>query len=189
MNSLTLVARLIREPDLRVRGLNKVCVMRVVEVNGGRSPLFINVTAFGVEAESCVARLRTGSEIAVVGRLRLSKWQPRGGAERLDYSVAAERVDFLPSPSRDFFDAPDQPAAKPARPRRKAAPSGSAKPPPAPAPDRAESRPPLEAVHQDQLFDQSLAAPACQARPPSRRSSATRLLRRLLSPQRPSSRS
>jgi single-stranded DNA-binding protein len=53
MNALTLIARPTKDPELRQRAGNAICLMRVVESNRpGGSPLFINVAVFGAKAES-----------------------------------------------------------------------------------------------------------------------------------------
>ncbi len=187
MNSLALTARLVRDPEIRTRGRNKVCVMRVVELNGGRSPLYISVASFGREAETCMQYLGIGSQIAVVGRLRLSKWPGHDGTERSDYSLAAERVDFLPVAASS--PGSDPPLVKATRGRPAAASSASAEPTPAREPGEGEFPPPSEALEQAQLAGHLPDCPACRTKAPARRGPAGRLFRRLLAPQEPSSRS
>ena len=79
------------------RGDAKVCAMRVAESNGRKgSPLFINVSAFGRQAETCDKYLVKGRQVAVSGQLRFREWETDGGGKRSEHTIAADRVDFLP---------------------------------------------------------------------------------------------
>jgi single-strand DNA-binding protein len=97
MNTVTLVGRLTRDPEIRNSADTKVCAMRVADSNGkGDSPLFINVAAFGRQAETCQRYLSKGRQVAISGRLRFREWEDDQGAKRSEHSIAADRVDFLP---------------------------------------------------------------------------------------------
>lgn len=96
MNTVTMTGTLTKDPELREGGEKKVCAMRLAEMNGGDSSLFINVSAFGAQAESCERYLAKGRHVAVSGRLRLRQWKGEDGQKRSEYSIAAHRVDFLP---------------------------------------------------------------------------------------------
>ena len=63
--------------------------------NGRSEPLFINVAAFGRQAETCQRYLSKGRQVAVSGRLRFREWEDEGGVKRSEHSIAADRVDFL----------------------------------------------------------------------------------------------
>jgi single-strand DNA-binding protein len=113
MNTLTLIGTLTKDPELRTRADNKVCVMRLAESNGHPdSPLYINIAAFGSQAETCSKSLRKGSQIAVTGQLRFREWKTDDHTRRSEYSIAAERIDFLLLPSSN---SPDQAATTPER--------------------------------------------------------------------------
>ena len=97
MNTVTLIGTLTRDPEMRNGGEVKVCAMRLAESNGSKdSPLYINVAAFGRQAETCNQYLGKGRQVAVVGRLRFREWEGPDGAKRSEHSIAADRVDFLP---------------------------------------------------------------------------------------------
>ena len=59
------------------------------------SPLYINVAAFGRQAETCERYLSKGRQVAVAGQLRFREWETDGGGKRSEHSIAADRVDFL----------------------------------------------------------------------------------------------
>jgi single-strand DNA-binding protein len=96
-----MVGTLTRDPESRNGGQTKVCAMRLAEMNGSKdSQLFINVSAFGRQAETCQEHLAKGRHVAVSGRLRLREWEAEEGGKRSEYSIAADRVDFLPGGKR-----------------------------------------------------------------------------------------
>jgi single-strand DNA-binding protein len=101
MNTVTLIGTLTRDPQMRGKGESKVCAMRLAESNGNKeSPLFINIAAFGRQAETCKKYLEKGRNVAVTGRLRFREWEDDEGAKRSEHTIAADRVDFLPGGKR-----------------------------------------------------------------------------------------
>jgi single-strand DNA-binding protein len=97
MNNVTLIGNLTKDPEMRGNGERPVCQMRIADNSGpGDDPLYINVAAFGRQAETCHAYLAKGRHVAVSGRLRYREWSARDGARRSEHSIAADRVDFLP---------------------------------------------------------------------------------------------
>ncbi|MGA8745671.1 MAG: single-stranded DNA-binding protein [Solirubrobacterales bacterium] len=101
MNSVTLIGTLTKDPEMRNGGETKVCSMRLAESNGRKdSSLFINVAAFGRQAETCEEYLSKGRQVAVTGQLRFREWEIEGGGKRSEHSIAADRVDFLPGGKR-----------------------------------------------------------------------------------------
>ena len=112
MNTMTMTGTLTRDPELRNGGESKVCAMRLAELNGGDPSLFINVSAFGRQAETCKRYLAKGRHVAVAGRLRLREWETDEGEKRSEYSIAADRVDFLPGGKRGDSDKGGEPAGE-----------------------------------------------------------------------------
>lgn len=101
MNTVSMTGTLTRDPELKSGGETKVCRMRLGELNGGESKLFISVAAFGRQASSCAKHLAKGRHVAVSGRLRMREWDDEeSGGKRTEYSIAADRVDFLPGGKR-----------------------------------------------------------------------------------------
>jgi single-strand DNA-binding protein len=105
MNSVTIVGTLTSDPEMRNGGDTKVCSMRLAELNGRQgSPLFIDVAAFGRQAETCGEHLKKGRHVAVSGRLRFREWKTEEGGKRSQHSIAADKVDFLPGGKRGEGD-------------------------------------------------------------------------------------
>lgn len=101
MNTVTLIGNLTKDPEMRGNGDTKVCRMRLADSNGANdNPLYIDVAAFGRQAETCQRYLHKGRPIAVSGRLRFREWEAEDGSKRSAHSIAADRVDFLPSPRK-----------------------------------------------------------------------------------------
>ncbi len=101
MNTVTLIGTLTKDPEIKDGGESKVCSMRLAELNGREgSPLFINVAAFGRQAETCSKYLAKGRHVAVSGQLRFREWEVEGGGKRSEHTIAASRVDFLPGGNR-----------------------------------------------------------------------------------------
>ena len=101
MNSVSLTGTLVRDPEVKDRGQRKICEMRVSETGGRKeAPLFVSVSAYGRQAETCGEFLSKGRHIAVTGQLRFREWQADDGSKRSEYSIAADRVDFLASPQK-----------------------------------------------------------------------------------------
>jgi single-strand DNA-binding protein len=98
MNTVTLIGTLTKDPEVRNgSGDAKICSMRIAESNGRKgNALFINVAAFGRQAETCQKYLAKGRQVAVAGQLRFREWEPEGGGKRSEHTIAADRVDFLP---------------------------------------------------------------------------------------------
>ena len=59
---------------------------------------FVDVVAWGRQAESCCKYLSKGSRVLVEGRLQLDQWESDDGQRRSKLRVRAERVNFLARP-------------------------------------------------------------------------------------------
>jgi single-strand DNA-binding protein len=94
MNSVNLVGRLTKDPEL-IDGKTKICELRLaVNGQGETPPLFIDVASFKGQAEACAKYLVKGSLVAVTGSLRYGEWES-GGSKRSKHSVLAREVRFL----------------------------------------------------------------------------------------------
>jgi single-strand DNA-binding protein len=104
MNSINLVGRLTRDPELReTKGDTKVAGMRVAiprrPKNGDeQAPVYVDVTVFGKLAENCAEYLAKGRRIAVSGRLEYSEWTDADGGKHSKHEVIADQIDFLDAP-------------------------------------------------------------------------------------------
>jgi single-strand DNA-binding protein len=100
MNTVTLIGTLTKDPELRGSAETPVCQLRLADNSGPKDePVYINVAAFGRQAESCNTYLSKGRHVAVCGRLRFREWEGKDGVKRSEHSLAADRVDFLPGGS------------------------------------------------------------------------------------------
>jgi single-strand DNA-binding protein len=102
--TVAMPATLTRDPRLVKQHDTLICEMRVAELNSGGPPLFIDVAAFGPQAEVCARYLRKGRHVFIDGRLRLEEWKAKDGTTHRDYSIVADRVTFLPGGSRPEED-------------------------------------------------------------------------------------
>jgi single stranded DNA-binding protein len=97
MNKVKLVGRLTRDAELKERNERKVCDMRLaVNGPGNTPPLFIDVAAFGDQAESS-AGLKKGDQVEVKGALRYSEWTAKSASgeqqKRSKHSVIVRELD------------------------------------------------------------------------------------------------
>lgn len=77
MNKVKLIGRLTKDPEYAERSGTKVCDMRLAVNGPGKTPpLFIDVVAFGEQAESS-AELKKGAQVEVDGALRYSEWEAK----------------------------------------------------------------------------------------------------------------
>jgi single-strand DNA-binding protein len=108
MNSVNLVGRLTKGPELSERDGTKVCDLRIaVNGRGKMPPLYIDVASFNRQAEACAEHLAKGSRVGVAGSLRLSQWQSNG-SPRSRHSVVAREIQFLDTKSSASDEAVEQ---------------------------------------------------------------------------------
>ena len=117
MNSVNLVARLTRDPELRDAGGTPVCNLRVAwntrrEVDGEWTEVgnFINVTVFGKQAESVAQYLSKGREAAFTGRLEIRQYEHEG-QKRESAEIIADSVTFIGAAGGSEGALSDAPAA------------------------------------------------------------------------------
>ena len=58
MNTVTLIGNLTKDPEMRGNGETKVCRMRIAESGSAKEPVYIDVAAFGRQAETDPVRSR-----------------------------------------------------------------------------------------------------------------------------------
>ena len=105
-NSVMMVGRLTRDPELRRTGTGKaVCSFDIAmsrrfkdqatgEWKDG-DPTFVPIVVWGEMAERCGERLKKGVPVHVEGRLQTNKWEGTDGTKRSRLEVIASRVQFL----------------------------------------------------------------------------------------------
>ncbi|MTD44860.1 single-stranded DNA-binding protein [Conexibacter sp. W3-3-2] len=113
LNTVALVGRLTRDPELRETGSGRpVCDLRLaVDARGEEPACFVDVVCFDAGAQACQQYLTKGRLVAVDGRLVLDEWTTSEGEKRSRHKVIGQ-VKFLPDGTRpDRQEVPDQPAA------------------------------------------------------------------------------
>ena len=133
MNSVVLIGRLTKDPELRFLPGNGMAVSsfsiavdkvlsrekkQELESKGQPTADFINIVVWGKQAESCANYLAKGRLVAIQGRIQSRSYEARDGSKRYITEVVANRVQFLEwgndSPSQnsgksfeqdDFMDA------------------------------------------------------------------------------------
>lgn len=131
-NKVILAGNLTRDPELRYtpKGLAiakfGLAVNRKWTGEDGQTreeAMFIDVDAFGKQAELIGQYFRKGSPVLVEGRLKLDQWDDKQtGQKRSKLGVVLESFSFLDSGNRESVGsapggpAPSTPAARPARP-------------------------------------------------------------------------
>jgi single-strand DNA-binding protein len=108
INSVVLVGRLTRDPELReLSSGNSVCSLRLAcnafrrDADGEYHdrPNYFDVSVFGPQGENVERYMHKGSQIAVAGRLEWKEWEGADEARHQAVSVVADNVQFLGSPS------------------------------------------------------------------------------------------
>lgn len=104
LNSVILIGRLTKDPDLRYAPSGKaVATMRLavdrgtVNQQGQRESDFIDVVCWDKQAETVANHLQKGRLIAVQGRLQVRQYTNQEGQRREKAEVVASVVRFLDS--------------------------------------------------------------------------------------------
>ena len=103
MNTVMLVGRLARDPELRSTASGTsmttfaVAVDRRFQRDGQPTADFFNVVAWGKQAEVISQYLSKGRQIALNGRLQTRNYQAQDGSKRYVTEVVLEEFDFIGS--------------------------------------------------------------------------------------------
>lgn len=105
MNSVILVGRLTRKPELRYSNSGNqtaiarfsLAVDRPFSRDQEKTADFINIVVFGKQAENCERYLDKGRQVAVQGRIQTGSYKTQTGETRYTTDVVADRVEFLSS--------------------------------------------------------------------------------------------
>ena len=103
MNSVELIGRLTRDPDVRYTSGSQTAVAtftiaidRPQRQDGGeRQTDFPRITVFGRQAETCEKYLKKGRLVAIQGRLQTGSYQNKNGDTVYTTDVVANRVEFI----------------------------------------------------------------------------------------------
>lgn len=111
MNSVILIGRLIKDPELRyTQSGSNSCYARFTiavdkgmsrekkqefESRGQQTADFINIVVWGKQAENCQKYLQKGRNVAIQGRIQSGSYTGNDGSKRYVTEVWAERVQFI----------------------------------------------------------------------------------------------
>ncbi|MBS5335179.1 MAG: single-stranded DNA-binding protein [Anaerovoracaceae bacterium] len=102
MNSVVLIGRLTRDPELRYTSGTQMAVAsftvaidRPVRAGSEKQTDFPRVTVFGKQAENCEKYLVKGRLVGIQGRLQTGSYTNKDGATVYTTDVVADRVEFL----------------------------------------------------------------------------------------------
>lgn len=127
MNSVVLIGRLVRDPELRVVPATGTSVVKFTLAidkeltrekkqefmdSGKPTADFIRVVVWGKQAEACHNYLSKGKLVAVQGSIQSSSYKAQNGEVRYSTDVIASKVEFLewgdkaakPNRGGDYFD-------------------------------------------------------------------------------------
>lgn len=105
LNKVFLMGNLTRDPEVRyipsgaaVADLSLAVNERYKDRDSGEwreKPVFVDVTVWRRQAETCAQYLSKGSGVMIEGRLQLDQWENPEGQKRSKLKVLADRVQFL----------------------------------------------------------------------------------------------
>ena len=99
MNSVSLVGRLTKDPELRFTATGKAVATFSIAVNRTFSKSdeadFFNVVTWQKTAENCANYLAKGQQVAVLGRLQSRSYENKEGRRVFVVEVVANEVEFL----------------------------------------------------------------------------------------------
>lgn len=102
MNSVVLIGRLTRDPEMRYTAGTQMAVAtftvaidRPVRAGGEKQTDFPRVTVFGKQAENCEKYLAKGRLVGVQGSLQTGSYTDKDGKTVYTTDVIANRVEFL----------------------------------------------------------------------------------------------
>ena len=124
MNSLTIVGRLVRDPEYTPAQNGKSQYTKytvAVDNEYGDLTSFFDCVSFGAQADNVYKYLNKGRQVAVKGRMEQGdKYKDKNGNDRRSWSVRVERIEFLgtkaetasvndafPEPAKPTNDIPD----------------------------------------------------------------------------------
>lgn len=96
MNSVSLMGRLTRDPEVRQSqsGTVTAFTLAIDRPTKDKQTDYPRVVTFGRQAESCAKYLKKGSQVGVTGSLQTGSYE-KDGERRYTTDVIANRVEFL----------------------------------------------------------------------------------------------
>lgn len=98
MNTVAIIGRLGKDPELKYTQSGKAVTTLSVAVDAGRDEIaWVNVVCWEKTAEAVCEHLSKGAQVGIEGRLQTRQWQTNDGQQREVLEVVAHRVDFCGS--------------------------------------------------------------------------------------------
>lgn len=100
MNSVVLIGRLTRDPEVRYsQGTQNAVATFTVAVDRPfakeKTADFLRVVVFGKQAENCERFLSKGRQVGIQGRIQTGSYKTQTGETRYTTDIVADRVEFL----------------------------------------------------------------------------------------------
>lgn len=102
MNSVELIGRLTRDPDIRYTSGSQMAVAtftiaidRPQKEGEEKKADFPRITVYGRQAETCEKYLKKGRMVAIQGRIQTGSYQNKNGDTVYTTDVIANRVEFI----------------------------------------------------------------------------------------------
>ncbi len=102
MNNVSLVGRLVRDPELRTISTGNATCSFTIAINrqytnasGERETDFINCVVWGKQAENLAKYCTKGSQVGVTGRIQTRNYDAQDGRKVYVTEVVANNVSFL----------------------------------------------------------------------------------------------
>lgn len=106
LNQCTLMGHLCRDPETRVTpggvtitstGLAINRIWKDAQGQKKEEVCFVDITAFGTQADVMQKYCKKGDLLLIVGRLRLEQWEDKqGGGKRSKHTVTIETLQLMP---------------------------------------------------------------------------------------------
>ena len=152
LNKVFLIGNLTRNPELRVTPKGtaicsfSLAVNRTYRDEGGNAReevTYVDIEAWGKQAELCSKYLAKGSPCMVEGRLRLDSWEDKqSGAKRSKLKIVLDNVQFLSRAPSGAQEGQEQQEGEHSAPPARREPSAAAPAPRTPPPQRQLPPPP-----------------------------------------------
>lgn len=103
MNTVSLIGRLTRDPEVRYTPAQmavarfSIAIDRPAKEGGEKQADFPNIVVFGKHAENCERYLAKGRKVAINGRIQTGSYTDKEGRKVYTTDVVANYVEFLDS--------------------------------------------------------------------------------------------
>src|SRR5499427_9603420 len=113
LNKVILLGNLTRDPELRYAPNGTPVARFGLAVNTSRAGqgderreevCFVDIVAFGRQAETTSEYLSKGSGALIEGRLQWRSWEGQDGQKRSKHEVIADRIQFMPRTREDGME-------------------------------------------------------------------------------------